>query len=52
MDFKLATPLMEAFEELNKSNEAANYEASKKFWAAAKAGQIDAEAYSFRVATD
>lgn len=45
MKFKVSTPLMEAFEELNKINEAANYEVSKKFWAAAKAGQIDAEAF-------
>lgn len=45
MDFKLDTPFMEAFEELDKLNEATDIMASKKFWAAAKANQIDAVAF-------
>lgn len=45
MDFRLDTPFMEAFEELDKLNEATDIMASKKFWAAAKANQIDAVAF-------
>ena len=45
MDFKLATPFMEAFEELDKLNEATDPAASKKFWAAAKTNKIDADAF-------
>lgn len=50
MDFKLATPFLEAFEELNRLDEASNYQASKKFWDAAKAGRMDE--VSFHAAFD
>ena len=45
MMFNFDTPFMEAFEELDKLNEAIDPAASKKFWAAAKANKIDAEAF-------
>jgi hypothetical protein len=45
VDFKLDTPFMEAFEELDKLNEATDLIAGKRFWAAAKANQIDAVAF-------
>ena len=50
MKYRASTPLLEAFEELDKINEATNYEASKKFWAAAKNKQIDI--VSFHAAFD
>ena len=50
MHFNFDTPFMETFEELNKLNEASNYQASKRFWDAAKAGRMD-EA-SFHAAFD
>lgn len=50
MHFNFDTPFMETFEELNKLNEASNYQASKKFWDAAKAGRIDE--VSFHAAFD
>ena len=50
MHFNFDTPFMETFEELNKLNEASNYQASKKFWDAAKAGRMDE--VSFHAAFD
>jgi hypothetical protein len=49
MDFKLATPFLEAFEELDKLSEAATdptkIAASKKFWASAKMGKMEEDAF-------
>lgn len=49
MDFKLATPFLEAFEELDKLSEAANdpakVAASKKFWSSAKMGKMEEDAF-------
>ena len=49
MDFKLATPFLEAFEELDKLSEAATdptkIAASKKFWASAKIGKMEEDAF-------
>lgn len=49
MDFKLATPFLEAFDELDKLSEAATdptkIAASKKFWASAKMGKMEEDAF-------
>ena len=45
MTFKLDTPFMEVFKELNILNEDIDEIASKKFWAAAQERRIDAEAF-------
>ena len=54
MDFKLATPFLEAFDELDKLSEAANdptkVAASKKFWFEAKQNRMDED--SFHTAFD
>ena len=54
MDFKLATPFLEAFEELDKLSEAATdptkIAASKKFWSEAKQNRMDED--SFHTAFD
>lgn len=49
MDFKLATPFLEAFDELDKLSEAASdptkVAASKKFWSSAKIGKMEEDAF-------
>lgn len=45
MAFKLDTPFMETFEELNRLTEATNIYASRRFWDAAKNKKLDDEAF-------